>query len=286
MMTSNTDLDTFLDTIRDENNGFYESYVTTPEDKMASYLSPVFHFTRAAKGHPDLKDLPAEAAVQKVDGWIKRKGYRDIEEGWRQELAWCADDDGFDARAAFLTCWDEIRFLPGETWLSAAWHKVGKGNLWQLIQRWPGCASVKYSWFLALASELQQLRGDDPILLPCRSVGECLGVNKETVSTYRQLAIKNGFLKVVKEHQHASREATEFRFDKAQLDEVLQWPSPSFRCLHMPSLSMRHPGTLTGPGGTAVRAFAGTGFFGRHLDRAAFQSRAKPTIAKRVKSRI
>lgn len=210
------ELDEYLDSARDENNSLYEAH-----DKMESYLSPVFNFTRRVRGHTVLGKLPVEMAVREVDGWIMRKGYATIEEGWRSELATNPAEDDCDSRALFVEGWDSVRFLPGETLVGAAWQRVKEGTLSERIRRWPGCASEKHASFIALAAELQEQRGDDPILLPCRTIGERMRVNKETISIYRRLAIKKGLLRVVTEHRLSRGEATEFRFDKARLEELL-----------------------------------------------------------------
>jgi hypothetical protein len=59
--------------------------------------------------------------------------------------------------------------------------------------------------------------GDRSIMLPCREVGEALGVQPMTISRYRKWAKEDGFLQEVKEAKFAGKrgagEVTEFRFD-------------------------------------------------------------------------
>jgi hypothetical protein len=65
---------------------------------------------------------------------------------------------------------------------------------------------------VSLAGWLQVTMGDRPILFPCKKVAEVLGVSAMSVSRYRQLAIRDGHLRLVREHSMGKQLATEFRF--------------------------------------------------------------------------
>ena len=91
----------------------------------------------------------------------------------------------------FLQTWDEVRLLPGESWLNSAWRRALQRNIFDEVRQLPQCKnSTGYANFLCLAAELQDMRGEEPIFLPCREVGKTLGVDKGTVVAYRKLAQK------------------------------------------------------------------------------------------------
>ncbi len=208
----------FLDQALEENRSLVESH-----DKMEKYLSPVFQFTRTAKGHPALGGLEAEFAASIIDRFLLAMGYGTSAEGWTSEFVDCNGDE-IDARALFIDTWPRILFLVQESWLDAAWRRVENMELRKRIIRLPQCASEKFASFLALAAELQQLRCTESILLPCREVAELMKINKETVSTYRRIAVRQRFLVIVKEHTYSSskRESTEFKFDQGRLEDCLE----------------------------------------------------------------
>jgi hypothetical protein len=202
-------LDQHLDAAIEENRALFESH-----DKMEAYLSPLFTFTRIAMGHPEMTDLTADSAAAVVDAYLLRRGNVSAEEGWTAEF------DSADARAMFLQVWDEIRCLPGESWLDAAWRRVNQRRAFEAVRKLPECKHMTgYARFLALAAELQEMRGDQSILLPCRDVAKVLGVDKGTVVAYRKLAVKHGFLQQLKHHRYdgGQSEATEFKFNLDRL---------------------------------------------------------------------
>jgi hypothetical protein len=70
--------------------------------------------------------------------------------------------------------------------------------------------------------------GNQNITLPCENLAELMNVSAMTISRYRNWAVKDGYLRRVKEHKFSSRgqgNATEFRFDVSRwrcLDEKAQ----------------------------------------------------------------
>jgi hypothetical protein len=69
----------------------------------------------------------------------------------------------------------------------------------------------KYVTFLSLAYHLQVLTGDGDIFLPCGKVGELLNVSPDTVSSYRRMAMMEGFL--IETKKWTQHKATLFRVD-------------------------------------------------------------------------
>jgi hypothetical protein len=79
-----------------------------------------------------------------------------------------------------------------------------------------------YGWFLALAAQLQTLRGDD-FLMPCGPISGLIGVDTWTVAGYRSLALEQGLLHARKAHETRTEheELTEFEFDHAILTTLV-----------------------------------------------------------------
>jgi hypothetical protein len=63
--------------------------------------------------------------------------------------------------------------------------------------------------------------GDRSILLPVEKVAEVLGVSAMSISRYRQLAIRDGYLRTVHKYSRGKQLATESRFDVSRF-KVLQ----------------------------------------------------------------
>lgn len=174
-------LDQHLEAAIQQNRALYESH----DQQKDGYLSSVFTFTRVAMAHPKMTDLTADSAAAVVDEHLLRKGHLTIEDGWRGEFGDLSASDDSDARAAFLEVWDQIRCLPGESWLDAAWRRVNQRRTLDAIRKLPECKPMPgYTRFLALAAELQEMLGEKPILLPCREVGKTLGVDKAFASKF------------------------------------------------------------------------------------------------------
>jgi hypothetical protein len=78
--------------------------------------------------------------------------------------------------------------------------------------------------FLSIAYYLQRSAGaEEEVFLPCRSLGELLGVSHETISCYRQLAVMEGILVETRKSTH--HKATRFKVELAKFTpgvEVVQ----------------------------------------------------------------
>jgi hypothetical protein len=212
------EIDLHLSTAQNGNRAMYEAH-----DRADGYLSPLFHFVRSVKSHPALMEQTAEVALKLVEGWLMRKGYGDVAEAWRGEFDDVGIEDGGDAQIEFIDVWDRIKWLPGQSWLDAAWQSAKGSELERQIRDLPQCHTKKYGSFLALAAELQALCGDEPILLPVRKIGELLGLDKTTITRCRKFATSQGLLRVVTPHHFGSgrKLATELRFDRQRLESLL-----------------------------------------------------------------
>ncbi len=202
--------------------------------------SPIFDFTRALRGHPELssfenKPAKAFALIEKHirDTW----GYSKHEDPWLELFS----HDKPDARAAFVEAWQEIRFHVGQDPLEQARDRARQMRLWikpdtkdlRSIDEEEPRSEHDYEFFVSLAGWLQVSMGNRPIYLPCIAVGELMGVSPCTISRYRRWAVKDQYLRETKPHQFRSGgggEATEFRFNVSLypvLSDKAQWGSAS-----------------------------------------------------------
>jgi hypothetical protein len=177
------------------------------EESDGKFRTPLWDFTRIARGHPLFKKKSGREALQMVEHWLTERG-----------LTW----EGFpdiseaeDARIEFLRLWEIIRFAPGETPLEVAFEKAKQipVQLDKHQQRTEG-----YRAFIGLCYWLQKIMGEKHrILLPCEKLAVILKCEPKTISRYRQFAVMDGFLQVKKSHSYNPNsgrgDATEFLFD-------------------------------------------------------------------------
>jgi hypothetical protein len=113
------------------------------------------------------------------------------EDHWENSGLWGLDVDTRDLRSSFSRAWNEIIF-PGGTVF--AWPAVQA----DIVEFIPLKKHTKgYRRFLSFAAHLQSLLGSEPIYLPGRTVGEELGIYRETVDDYTKLAEREGILTLV-----------------------------------------------------------------------------------------
>jgi len=193
-------------------SGFLKHVLGELEAYDEIYPPAFFVFVRMCKGYwPEGKK--ADAAFDEVAPIVKKLG------GWPPSFG-NEEIDGEEAYAEFVTLWDKVRYRPDETPLTNAAVKAKAyplGTLRSTKDRpLPG-----YDRFVSLAGWLQVSMGDKPIMLPCRACAEILHTTARTVSSWRQWAVEDGFLKIQQEHRYhpgGESEATVFRF------AVNRWP--------------------------------------------------------------
>lgn len=196
---------------------FIEALVASEMDgDNPEWWTPLFAFTRAVKNwHTDGVQL--DRAFNAVDGAMRRLG------GWSV----LGLDDVQDTESAyefFTYAWDRVRFHADERPLQQALVKAKAYPL--STTRVHGRRMPKYDRFVSVAGWLQVTAGNRNILLPVRQVAELLSTDKyrtdkHRVSIWRELAKKDGFLAVAKQHVFRSGgvgRATEFRFDVSRWD--------------------------------------------------------------------
>lgn len=166
----------------------------------------LFNFVRIVKSHFPAKTT-AERAFDEIDPIIQSAG------GWKEYFETIEDAD--QALMQFVGTWPKIRFCPGmspfeNAFATAKFHKIRteRGRRRKEL--------AKYDAFVSLAGCLQVTMGNNPILLPCDTIAKLLTVTPKTVSFWREWAITDGYLVIVKRHQFATNgigRATTFLFD-------------------------------------------------------------------------
>jgi hypothetical protein len=147
------------------------------EDSERDWQTPAWDFGRFAKAHPLLIDLDENDALAEIRRTI---GSRFWEHHFHMDRA--------DAEMAFDQVWA---------------RESGQD------------APAGYTTFLAVARSLQRQSRDSAFMLPCHKLSLMLACLPMTISRYRKKAIRDGRLKVVKNHTYRSAgrgEATEFVF--------------------------------------------------------------------------
>jgi hypothetical protein len=169
------------------------------EETERSWQTPAWDFGRFAKAHPLLIDLDENDALAEITKTIGS-------EFWENPLHM----DRADAEMAFDDIWEECRAVPGYDRLTTA----------VLAAKEAACRSGQdgpagYTTFLAVARHLYYQSPDTAFMLPCHKLSSMLACLPMTISRYRKKAIRDGRIKVVKNHVYRSAgvgEATEFAY--------------------------------------------------------------------------
>lgn len=168
-------------------------------DLIGEWALP-FELARACRGHPDEAKLnPIAVAVALYRHTVGPRTVYESEEDFVQPLS---------------VAWRKVRVLPGENLLASAAEASARDPL-SIRKDHDGEVTDGYRRFVSFCGHLCVAAGTDRIKLPCREVGEALGVRKDTVSSYRQQATDHGYLILLKKHRHnagGKGEATLFRF--------------------------------------------------------------------------
>jgi hypothetical protein len=187
------------------------SYSCRQKDEQdgKNWQSPMFGFARLCKAHPELTALSSDTAMQAVQRVMYR--WQDCPGTSSPWEHFFPDAESGDAACVdFMNSWDAIRHVPFQDLLQIALRLAGDRPLAPIANR-----GNLYPRFVSLAGWLQNLRGEQSIMLPTRTIGPLLECDQRTISSLRKFAVKDGLLTVVKPHRFrpgGKGEATEFRF--------------------------------------------------------------------------
>ena len=118
---------------------------------------------------------------------------------WDAFPAWNSYGKDADPREDFATLWDSWEVTP----FRRAVYAVNHDPLWRNAEVFGGKWSARNRGngrrFLALCFELSSQRQDGLFFLPVRKFAEALGVDQPSVSGWRRMAVRDGFLEQVSE---------------------------------------------------------------------------------------
>jgi hypothetical protein len=157
--------------------------------------SPMFEFARCLRTREEFWELDALEALELVQRCLAADDRTTLTELF---------SDYDDPEASLIKAWSII-VLPRafETALRLAQERP---------VQFKRKVSEKFSRFISLCFHLQRLSRDAPIFIPCEVFGTALGVSGKTISTYRDLAEKMGFLELVSRADRRARRAERFLF--------------------------------------------------------------------------
>ena len=135
-------------------------------------------------------------------------------------IPWEVTDYGEDAQLQFLVEWDRVKYLPGQGPLDVAQSLASQKPL--VPKRCKGGKFALYGSFISLCGWLQVLVGEgEPIYLPVRKTAKALNCTKDMISTFRSLAVKDGFLQI--NALHNAHRATRFIFAVDKFPVLRSW---------------------------------------------------------------
>ena len=163
------------------------------------WQTPAWDFGRFAKAHPLLINLNENRALIEIKKVLGQNFWTDH---LRMGTA--------DAEMAFDTVWVECRSVPGYDRLTIALREAKEAPLMEDPNLPAG-----YTIFLKIALSLQRQLPASSFMLPCHKLAPILDCQPMTISRYRKKAVRDGHLKIVKNHTYRSEgkgDATEFQF--------------------------------------------------------------------------
>jgi hypothetical protein len=173
------------------------------------YITPFFNLVRGMKAFPPLACLSAGEACRRWRAVLDRLGIdRTI------TLGDSLDDE--DANDEFQRTWVKVEYPLGTSALSYA-HQKSNAEPYE-VEHVSQIVGPGYARFLSLAYHLQQIRGDQNVMLPVQIVADVLSkpkkpLNKMAVSRWITLAIQEQLIVRVEEHQFGAGIAAEYRVE-------------------------------------------------------------------------
>ena len=168
------------------------------------FHTPMWAFARYVRSSLPEGVEPNEVFRALVEPEIARRG------GWESVL--CTDLDSEDLQCDFVYSWERMRYRIGEGPLAVAFGQAQEDPLdlpesdtWRDLET--------YRLFVTLAFRLQLIKGDEPIFLPRRRIGELLGRSHTQIMRYCAQAVDQGYLELANPHSLVGRKAAEYWFD-------------------------------------------------------------------------
>lgn len=152
-----------------------------------NWTTPTWGLLRYLRGHPDLKELRGVEALEVVATVLAQWATADSTDPCEH----CSGLPGEDFRAQFVFGWEEVKYIPGYGPLDAA---MDRAKVRPLPIPAAHHVSDEYVAFLGMAGYLQALIGERNIFLPVEAVSKVCGVGRNTISLWRKVAVRQGYL--------------------------------------------------------------------------------------------
>jgi hypothetical protein len=160
--------------------------------------SPLWAFCRELRSDPQLHDLDGMAALAMVRDALRRAGT--------------------SLDALFRDCDDPAIYF------SAAWHHTEMiGSFAAAVRAADNqpepiahAISIGYSRFCRVCAQLQRRKGCEPIILSVAVFADALGVDRRTITRYKEQAEADGRLVLVAPAEHQAHRAARYRYVPAR----------------------------------------------------------------------
>jgi len=191
-------------------------------DPDSEHWQMIFHFVRRLLALPGAQEAEQSKLLLALDAFVNTLDSIGYPYGKDYKQEYFID---------FLTLFDKVKYAEGDGPLEWAFKEA---KVRPIVPE-PSLGS-DYQTVAGLAFYLQQLMGEEPILLPVQKIGTLLGKTPRHVSNLIHLLVRNGFLVVVDgDYRFTESKAKTYRFvadaRKYQgpivgLKVVKQWHSP------------------------------------------------------------
>jgi hypothetical protein len=151
------------------------------------WTTPTWGLIRLLRGHPDLAMMNGGEglmALEKVfQSWPTP--------GREHPTAYWIGLPKADVQAQIVFGWNSVKYAAGFGPLDAALAQARETPLPLPPKDYGG---EDYETFISAMGWLQVIAGEVDIYIPCHAVGKLIGVSHNTISLYRQTAVKQGYL--------------------------------------------------------------------------------------------
>lgn len=163
------------------------------------WKTPAFEFARRLKGRPELGQLSAVKAADRIEcKLVKVTG--DANFPWVTGLG---DIDSLGERvdpySDFIKCWDSVQRPGGNTLQSAVKQASEPDDPAEFGERLSRRGREGARRFYRTCRVLQELAGDDPFYIAIESGAEAFGVDGRQISRWFYAGVKHGLLEKVEE---------------------------------------------------------------------------------------
>ncbi len=193
-MEAPTALEDFIPWAVAENENWHESRDITGGE----WANGMFHFVRLCRFHPELVTLEAIEAADTVEPLLENCAEDPTDDPWAVFYGDYGPDPSWET---FVDLWEKVkRPVSSADPLEDAFEMAEQMPL--VLAKDSPRSRQALERFLSIAGYLQGIVGSEkPVALPTKRIGDLMGITRQRVGALRRVAIKQGYLEPVEDHE-------------------------------------------------------------------------------------